>query len=64
MKSELDQMNADLEDLRSMRLDALERAIRSRGLRRWINLAFAKYAAWAIRWGERQRRRIYGDEWQ
>lgn len=52
---ELGKWNASIEEARAAKLNAMERAVRSRGLQRRINLMFARWFEALAKMGARWR---------
>lgn len=55
-REELDKINADIEDVRRLKLEALTLAMQLRGWRRWLTLCSVRIFDWGIRFGERVRK--------
>ena len=55
-REELDKINADIEDVRRLKLEAMTLAMQLRGWRRWVLLRFVRVFDWVIRFGERVRK--------
>lgn len=54
-REELDKINADIEDVRRLKLEALTLAMQLRGWRRWVLLRLVRHCDWVIRFAERVR---------
>lgn len=62
-REELDKMNAEIDDVRRAKVDALRHAMRHRGWKRSIYLKFGRFFDWAVRFGERIRRDEISGDW-
>lgn len=55
-REELDKINADIERLRKLKLEAMTLAMQLRGWRRWVTLCAVRFFDWGIRLGQSVRK--------